>query len=76
MTNRKTVALAIQTFVSKVMSLIYNTVSSFVIAFLPRSNHHYPASNPPFQQECPDFPLANCHPQVRGEIDCLTQPGV
>ena len=39
MTTGKTIALAIQTFVSKVMSLLFNTLSLFVIAFLPRSNH-------------------------------------
>ena len=33
----KTTALSIQTFVSKVMSLLYNMLSRFVIAFLPRS---------------------------------------
>ena len=33
------IALAIQTFVGKVMSLLFNTVSRFVIAFLPRNNH-------------------------------------
>ena len=31
--------LTIQTFVGKVMSLFFNTLSRFVIAFLPRSNH-------------------------------------
>ena len=36
MTTRKTIALTIRTFVGKVMSLIFNTVSRFVIAFLPR----------------------------------------
>ena len=36
-TTGKTIALTIQTFVSKVMSLFFNTV--FVIAFLPRSKH-------------------------------------
>ena len=36
-TTGKTIALTIQTFVSKVMSLLYNTLSRFVIAFLPRS---------------------------------------
>ena len=30
-------ALTMQTFVGKVMSLLFNTLSSFVIAFLPRS---------------------------------------
>ena len=37
MTTRKTIALTRQTFVSKVMSLIFNTLSRFVIAVLPRS---------------------------------------
>ena len=37
MTTGKTTALTIQTFVSKVMSLLFNTLSRFVIAFLPRS---------------------------------------
>ena len=33
----KTTALARQTFVGKVMSLLFNTLSRLVIAFLPRS---------------------------------------
>ena len=37
MTTRKTIALIIQTFDDKVMSLLFNTLSRFVIAFLPRS---------------------------------------
>ena len=36
-TTGKTTALTIQTFVGKVMSLIFNELSRFVIAFLPRS---------------------------------------
>ena len=39
MTTGKTIALAIQTFVGKVMSLLFNMLSSFVIAFLPRSKY-------------------------------------
>ena len=39
MTTGKTVALTIQTFVNRVMSLLFNTLSRFVIAFLPKSNH-------------------------------------
>ena len=39
MTIGKTVALTIETFVSKVMSLLFNTLSRFAIAFLPRSKH-------------------------------------
>ena len=37
MTAGKTVSLTIRTFVGKVMSLLFNTLSMFVIAFLPRS---------------------------------------
>ena len=39
MTPGKTIALTIQTFTGKVMSLLFNTLFRFVIAFLPRSNH-------------------------------------
>ena len=39
MTTEKTIALTIQIFVSKVMSLLFNMLSRFVIAFLPRSKH-------------------------------------
>ena len=38
-TTGKTVALTRWTFVGKVMSLLFNMLSSFVIAFLPRSKH-------------------------------------
>ena len=37
MTIGKSIALAIQTFVSKVITLSFNTLFRFVIAFLPRS---------------------------------------
>ena len=37
MTTGKTTALTIQASVSKVMSLPFNTLSRFVIVFLPRS---------------------------------------
>ena len=37
MNTGKTIALTIQTFLGKVMSLLFNTLSRFVIAFLPRS---------------------------------------
>ena len=39
MTTGKTIALTILTFVGKVMSLLFNTISRFLIAFLPRSDH-------------------------------------
>ena len=35
---RKTIALTRQTFVGKVMSLLFSMLSRFVLAFLPRSN--------------------------------------
>ena len=38
MTTRKTIALTRWTFFSKVMSLLFNTLSRFVIALLPKSN--------------------------------------
>ena len=39
MTTGKTIALTKWTFVGKVTSLLFNMLSSFVIAFLPRSKH-------------------------------------
>ena len=39
MTTRKNIVLTIWTFVGKVMSLLFKTLSEFVIAFLPRSKH-------------------------------------
>ena len=39
MTNGKTIALTRWTFVGKVISLLFNMLSRFVMAFLPRSKH-------------------------------------
>ena len=39
MTTGKTIALTSQIFVGKVMSLLFNTLSGLVIAFLPRRKH-------------------------------------
>ena len=39
MTTGKTIALTRWTFVSKVMSLLFNMLSRFVTGFLPRSKH-------------------------------------
>ena len=39
MTTGKTVALTRQTFVDKIMSLLFNMLSRLVITFLPRSKH-------------------------------------
>ena len=45
MTIRKTIALTLWTFAGKVMSLLFNTLCSFVIAFLPRRKHCMSSSN-------------------------------
>ena len=39
MTTGKTISLTRRTFVGKIMSLLFNMLSSLVIAFLPRSKH-------------------------------------
>ena len=39
MTTGKTIALTIQTFVGKVMSLLFSTLSMFAIPFLPRRKY-------------------------------------
>ena len=39
MTTGKTIALTIQTFVGKIISLLFNMLSRLVIAFLPISNY-------------------------------------
>ena len=39
MTTGNIIVLTIETFVSKVMSLLFNMLSRFVIGFLPRSKH-------------------------------------
>ena len=39
MTTGKTIALTMPTFVGKVLSLLFNTLSRFVITFLPRIKH-------------------------------------
>ena len=39
MTPGKTIALTRQTFVGKVMSLLFNMLSRLVIAFLPMAKH-------------------------------------
>ena len=41
MTTGKTIASTRQTFVDKIISLIFNMLSRLVIAFLPRSRHHF-----------------------------------
>ena len=40
-TTGKSIALTIRTFISKMMSLLFNILSRFVITFLPRSKQKY-----------------------------------
>ena len=47
MTTGKAIALTIQNFVGKVESLLFNTLSRFIITFLPRSKHLL-ISSPPY----------------------------
>ena len=47
MTTGKTIVLTIWTFVGRVMSLLFNTLSRFVIAFLPRRKHLISWLQPP-----------------------------
>ena len=49
MTTGKIVALTIRTFVSKVICLLFNMLSKFVIAFLPRSKRLLREMRGPFQ---------------------------
>ena len=51
MTTGKIIALTIQTFVGKVISLLFNTLSRFVIAFPPRSKR--------LLISCPQSPYAH-----------------
>ena len=44
MTTGKAIALTRQTFVGKVMSLLFNMLSRFIIAFLPRSSVQFSCS--------------------------------
>ena len=43
----KNIALTLQTFVGKVMSLLFNMLCRFVIAFVPRSKHLFSWLQPP-----------------------------
>ena len=70
MTTGKTIALTRQTFVSKVMSLLFKTLSSFVIALLPRGKCLY------FMDVvtiCSDFgaqesEVSHCFPSICREV--------
>ena len=63
MTTGKTIALTNWTFVGKMMTLLFNTLSRFVIAFLPRSKcqytchlDHYTATDDTWVARGPELP--------------------
>ena len=51
MTTEKTIALTVWTFVDKVMLLLFNMLSRFVIAFLPKKSVQFSSVT----QLCPSF---------------------
>ena len=71
MTNGKTIALTIWTFVSKVMSLFFNILFRFVIAFLPRSKRLLISYQCWIITHCWDGPQFVYPPNTEGYISCL-----
>ena len=74
MTTGKTMALTRWTFVGKVMSLLFNMLSTFIIAFFPRSKHlliswlQSPSAvilEPPQNKICHCF---HCFPSICHEV--------
>ena len=58
MTTGKTIALTRQTFVGKVMSLLFNMLSTLVITFLPRIQKDTGKGNSnPLQYSCLENPV-------------------
>ena len=68
MTTGKTRALTVDISVSKVMSRLYNTLSRFVIAFLPRSKHLLCL----IAQSCPTL----CNPMDREAWRAIQSMGI
>ena len=55
MTTGKTIVLTIQTFVGKVISLLFNTLSRFVIAFLSRRRYLHKILKEDVEESHEDF---------------------
>ena len=73
MTPRKTIPLTIWTFVSKVLSLLFNTMSRFVIAFLTKSKHLFICDSGAQENKyvtVSTFSLFICH-EVMGPDDMI-----
>ena len=74
MTAGKAIALNIQTFVGKVISLLFNMLSRFVIAFLPRSKHlliswmHSPSAVILQPKKIKSVPASTCSPSICHEV--------
>ena len=70
MTTGKAIALTRRTFVSKVMSLLFNTLSRLVIAFLPKSKRlfHFMAA----VTICSDF----ADPKIKSLTVSIISPSV
>ena len=64
-TTGRTIALARRTFVGKVTPLLFNMLSRFVIASLPRSKHLYPEKT--IIQE------GTCTPMITAAIFTITR---
>ena len=69
MTPGKTITFTRWTFVGKVMSLLFNTLSRFVIAFLPKALT-YPGPEPPAERRARGLRYVG----LGGEGLVLTQP--
>ena len=67
MTTGKTIVLTIQTFVGKVMSLLFNMLSRFVIAFLPSISYRR-GKKKINQTELPGFPLRHSLPSLNSGL--------
>ena len=86
MTTGKTIALTRQTFVGKVMSLLFNVLSRLVITFLPRSKHLLISwlQSPKYWTKvlsfCPSLPLFflsfTLFPSLRLCLSCVFCPSL
>ena len=86
MTTGKTIALTRQTFVGKVMFLLFNVLSRLVITFLPRSKHLLISwlQSPKYWTKvlsfCPSLPLfflsLTLFPSLRLCLSCVFCPSL
>ena len=72
MTTAKTIALTIWTFVSKVIALLFNILSRFVIAFLPRGKHLFISWPVQRQALWPDLGHKMPEAKIKESLACLS----